>query len=236
MELQKETTALAIIDAQRCFFPEEEGQRLEEPGYGELPVPGSERIVGPINRLTEVAHSLGLIIVHTEDSHPRETAHFSNQPNFVNTWPEHAIAGTPGAALHSELLIAHQPGLSTRFIKGDKAAITPADDTSYTGALAHQPNNIEPLPDYLRIHGVKSVILCGQTIGDGKDNPLCVDSTALDLQKLGFETILATDTVEPVLPENKAKCFMNLGKAGVRLATTAEIVALMQEGAKDGNA
>lgn len=217
--------ALAIIDAERCFFPETEGERLGVEGFGELGVPGGEKIVGPINKLTTMAIGEFLPIVYTVDQHPMETGHFSEDPNFVNTWPPHGRAGTPGGELHPDLLIARHSSVSGRFIKGDVVAAGPEDDTSYTGRLAHDPDTGELMFDSLRRHKATEIYVAGLALGDGAENMLCVDSTATDLKKAGFEVTVVSDAVEAVLPENRELCFKNMGDLGIRLLTTAEVLA-----------
>ncbi len=219
--------AFVIVDGNRCFFPESEGVRLQQPGFGELPVPNGEATIEPINRLTTGATAAGLAIRHTVEAHPEETAHFSPTPNFVNTWPPHGRKGTPGAMLHPDLLIAQNPGLSMEFAKGEKAITTPEEDDSYTGALARNTETGLLLPTQLRKDGARHILLAGLAIGDGKENPLCVDSTAIDLRAEGFEVTLAVDATEAVLPENRQKCIDNLGKIGVHIAITDEILTVL---------
>jgi nicotinamidase/pyrazinamidase len=216
--------AFIIVDAERCFYPASEGKRLHEDGFGELGVEGAQRVTFPLNWMTGVSRKLGIEIVHTLDKHPTETAHFSKSPNYVNTWPVHGVDGTKGSLLHPDLEIAQYAGRSTEFIKGDVIASSPEDDTSYTGALAHRRGETEILPDYLRRQGVDAVIIGGLAIGDGAEHPLCVDSTAIDFKRLGFEVTVLTDATEAVLPENREICFKNLGDIGIRLMTTAEVV------------
>lgn len=217
--------ALVNVDAQRCFMPAEEGLRLGVPGFGELGVTGGENVVAPLNELADVFEQFEQPIVYTRDQHPEETAHFADEPNFVNTWPKHGRAGTPGGELHPELRIAREPHLAQGFIKGDVVATSPEDDTSYTGALAHDPETGERLPDALRRKEVAAVYVGGLALGDGLENKLCVDSTAVDLLHEGFEVTVVTDAVEAVLPENREACFKNMGELGIRLMTTQEVKA-----------
>jgi nicotinamidase/pyrazinamidase len=213
--------ALLIIDAQRGFMPAEEGVRTAMRGFGELPVPDGQAVVAPLNKLTLDFLDHRQTVVTTQDWHPAETAHFSNNPNYVDSWPSHCVAGTPGASLHPELLAAK--AVSAHFYKGDVAAKTPDDDTSYTGALAHAASDETLLlPDYLEARGVRRVYIGGLALGDGDKHPLCVDSTAIDLYRKRFDVAVLTDAVEAVLPENRDKCFQKLGELGIRLITTQE--------------
>lgn len=213
--------ALVIVDAQRGFMPETEGERLNLAGFGELGVGGGEKIVEKINALTRALsdRAFGLIAT-TQDWHPLHTAHISDTPNYVDTWPVHCIAGTPGAELHPDLLVAQDADIATRFIKGDQPSATPADDDSYTGALAYNPETGTKLPEWLEANGAEKVYVAGLALGDGAEHPLCVDSTARDLKAQGFDVTLITDAAEAVVPENRAKCFTAMADLGIRLLTT----------------
>lgn len=208
----KSEQALVLVDPQIDFIE------------GSLAVPGGTRIINNLNTLTQAYDEAGHPIATTQDMHPKETAHFSDEPNYVDTWPAHCVAGTHGAELHPDLLVAQHHALARRFIKGTKACESPADDDSYTGALAHNPETGLYLPAWLKMHNINKVTVAGYAIGDGDEHKLCVDSTAIDLQDLGYEVTLVTDAVEEVLSENRAKCLRNLGERGIRLATTAQIL------------
>jgi nicotinamidase/pyrazinamidase len=220
--------AVIIVDAERCFYPAIEGERLQQPGFGALGVSGAELVTQKLNQITNTAIKSGLEIVHTLDKHPPKTAHFADEPNYINTWPVHGVDGTDGSLLHPELLIATNTALSTEFIKGDVVAASPQEDTSYTGALAHKRGETQTLPEYLKKRGITAVIIGGLAIGDGKEFPLCVDSTAIDFNKLGFDVMVLTDATEAVLPQNRDICFKNLGAMGIRLTTTAEAIEQLE--------
>ncbi|MEO7904573.1 MAG: isochorismatase family protein, partial [Candidatus Saccharimonadales bacterium] len=134
----------------------------------------------------------------------------------------------PGSQLHPDLLVEHQPGHATRFIKGDAACQSPDEDTSYTGALAHNPDMNALLPDWLRSHDVNDIYVAGLALGDGGDNKLCVDSTATDLQDQGFDVTVITDATEAVIEANKQLCLRRLGERGIRLMTTAQVIDMIE--------
>lgn len=220
--------ALIIVDAQRGFMPATEGERLHIEGFGELGVEGGDLIVDKINRLSEKFARHILPIATTQDYHPTHTAHFSDEPNFINTWPVHCVGGTPGAELHPDLRVATDIA-AEHFIKGDVACTSPEDDTSYTGALAYQPATGITLQNWLQQQHARNVYVTGLALGDGDQNKLCVDSTAVDLHDQGFEVTLITDATEAVLTENRKLCFRNLGARGIHLATTADVLKVLGE-------
>lgn len=229
--MEKNNNALIIVDAQRGFMPISEGERLELPGFGELGVENGQAIIDPINNLTEEFIRNHSPIATTQDWHPRTTAHFSDQPNFVNTWPTHCVGGTPGAELHPDLIVSRMAGVATRFIKGDTACQSPEDDDSYSGALAYDPttNHHITLPLWLTQNHVDTVYTVGLALGDGDENKLCVDSTAADLFELGFNVNLVVDAAEAVMPENRERCFRSLGNRGINLVTAAQAIEQLRQ-------
>lgn len=208
----QEKRALIVVDMENDFIT------------GSLAVPGAENLIEKVNRATRAFGHAALPVAATLDFHPKFTAHFSDEPNFVDTWPVHCVAGTHGAELHPELEIAKHHALATRFIKGTEPCESPADDNSYTGVLAHNPETGLLLPQWLERRGIEEVDVLGLAIGDGDEKKLCVDSTAADLHELGYRVNLVTDATEAVLPENRAKCFKNLGKRGIRLMTLSQVL------------
>lgn len=213
-------TALLIVDAQRGFMPAGEGHRLWMEGFGELPVPGSEQIIAPLNRLIGAAALGGLAIATTQDWHPYETAHFApegTKPNFTTTWPRHCIAYTPGAELHPGLLL---PGHTRRFIKGSERLTRGEDDLSYSGYYAHDRTGGQQLPDWLRQQQIDRVILGGLALD------YCVGKTAIDLrEKLDLDVVLATDTTRPVAEATSVTMMQQLAERAVRFATSNELIA-----------
>ena len=82
--------ALIIVDVQNDFC---EG--------GSLAVEGGAAVAGAISEYVDAHHSSS-----TTSSPPRtgtsiRETHFSEDPDFVDTWPPHCVAGTKGAELHA---------------------------------------------------------------------------------------------------------------------------------------
>lgn len=208
-------TALGIIDAQRGFMPAEEGERLGLPGFGELGVPGGAETVPSINNLLGAFAAKNAYIFTTQDWHPTETAHFATEPDFNTTWPVHCVAETPGAEIHPEI----KADTADAFIKGDEPLEDGSDDDSYSGFNAHRPTDMIDLPKILREKNVETVVLGGLALDH------CVKATALDLkQAMGLDVTIVSDATAPVTPETGRAAIEELEAAGIRFATTAEIL------------
>ena len=85
------TKALIVVDVQNDFC---EG--------GSLAVAGGAAVAQRIGHLLAVPHRYAHVVA-TRDHHIDPGSHFSDTPDFVDSWPVHCVADTPGAALHEPL-------------------------------------------------------------------------------------------------------------------------------------
>ena len=83
------TRALIIVDVQPTFC---EGGALAVEGGNAT----AERIA---DFVTENADEYAMVVT-TQDWHVNPGSHFSEEPDFIDTWPPHALAGTAEAELH----------------------------------------------------------------------------------------------------------------------------------------
>lgn len=65
---------------------------------GKLYVPDAELIKPKLKRLTDYAHERGIRIVASADDHETGHRELSDSPDFHDTFPEHCMRGSPGAA------------------------------------------------------------------------------------------------------------------------------------------
>lgn len=213
--------ALGIIDAQRGFMPAEEGERLGVEGFGELPIEGGELIVPNVNALFAEFRRNNRQMFTTQDWHPRETAHFADEPNFTTTWPVHCVGDTPGAQLHPDIEV---PTAARAFLKGMEKLEDGADDTSYSGFNGYNENYGQRPDEFLKIRRVKQVYIGGLALD------YCVKATALDLKQKGqYDVTVVTDATKPVAAETGAQAMEELAEAGVKFATTEEVLQRIAE-------
>ncbi|MCZ4694401.1 cysteine hydrolase [Ancylomarina euxinus] len=64
---------------------------------GKLYVPGSEEILPALKCLTSLAKENHIQVVNTADHHFPDAKELSDTPDFVNTFPPHCMADSPGA-------------------------------------------------------------------------------------------------------------------------------------------
>ena len=84
--------ALIIVDVQPTFC---EG--------GALPVTGGNAVAVAVAAYVDAHRDEYQLIVTTQDWHIDPGEHFSENPDFVDTWPPHGVAGTDEAELHPAL-------------------------------------------------------------------------------------------------------------------------------------
>ena len=187
------TTALIVVDAQNDFA---------DPA-GSLFVRGGGEVVARASDEVRRAVAAGSTVVYTQDWHPPSTPHFAREGG---TWPVHCVAGTWGAELHPDLVVA-----GARVRKGS------GGEDGYSGFTMRDPISGEERPTeleaLLREQGVTAVAICGLA------TDYCVRATALDAVRLGFETTLLVDAVAAVevAPGDGQRALDEMGAAGVRL-------------------
>jgi len=180
--------ALIIVDVQNDFC---EG--------GSLPVTGGAAVAGAISQwLRSTPYDR---VVATRDHHIEPGAHFSADPDFVDTWPEHCRAGTAGASFHPDLDVAP---IEAVFDKGSFAA-------AYSGFEGNEPRGTV-LRDWLRDRDVTEVHIAGIATDH------CVRATALSAVEEGFATTVLLHLCAGVLPETSRTAVNEMRQAGVVFA------------------
>jgi nicotinamidase/pyrazinamidase len=149
-------------------------------------------------------------VVATRDHHIDPGPHFSAEPDFVDSWPPHCVAGTEGVGFHPNFAPAVASGaVDAVFDKGAYAA-------AYSG-FEGQDENGATLAGWLRDREVTEV----DVVGVATDH--CVRATALDAAREGFTTRVLLDLTAAVAPATTERALAELREAGVEL-TGAPVV------------
>jgi nicotinamidase-related amidase len=168
---------------------------LEDFVGGALANPRAQAIVPALRTLLDHARRDGWVIVFSND------AHYPGDPE-LKVWGEHAMAGSPGAAVIEEL--RPQPG--DREFVSPKRAYGAFDDTG--------------LDELLRQYDVNEVVLTGQ------HTHICVRHSAYGALQRGYEITVPRDAVcgfEGV-DEDAALAYLH-DTYGARITTVAELTA-----------
>ncbi|WP_434810052.1 isochorismatase family protein [Microbacterium sp. bgisy189] len=187
------TRALFIVDVQNDFT---EG--------GALGVDGGDAVAEAITAHLAAHASEYAIIVASRDWHDADGdngGHFAaGEPDFVDTWPVHCVAGTPGAE--------YDPGLDvsavTHHVKKGQGipAYSLFEGTTDAG---------ESVADLLTAHGVVDVDVTGIA------TDYCVRASALDAIEHGRRVRVLTSLVAGVAPASSEAALAELAHAGAEL-------------------
>ena len=179
--------ALIVVDVQNDFC---EG--------GSLAVTGGAAVAAAISARLRTEGERWDHVVATRDHHVDPGAHFSEHPDFVDSWPPHCRTGTPGASFHPELDVAP---IEAVFDKGRFTA-------AYSGFEGRTPAGTA-LRDWLAERGVTEVDVAGIATDH------CVRATALDAAGAGFATTVLLDLCAGVAPDSTDRALAELRAAGV---------------------
>ncbi|GIF12616.1 isochorismatase family protein [Actinoplanes teichomyceticus] len=157
--------ALIIVDVQNDFC---EG--------GSLPVAGGAAVAKGISLVLAKAGERWDHVVATKDYHIDPGTHFSDHPDYVDSWPAHCVVGSSGADFHPELVTDR---IEAVFHKGEHRA-------AYSGFEGRTESG-ETLAGWLRGRGVTEV----EVVGIATDH--CVRATALDAAAEGFDTTVVLE-------------------------------------------
>jgi nicotinamidase/pyrazinamidase len=164
--------ALIIVDVQNDFC---EG--------GSLPVTGGAAVAAGVSLALAKSGDRWDHVVATKDWHIDPGNHFSDHPDYLDTWPAHCVVGSSGADFHPELVTDR---IEEVFHKGEHKA-------AYSGFEGHSQSG-ETLAEWLRSRSVTEVEL----VGIATDH--CVRATALDARREGFDTTVLLNLTAGVAP------------------------------------
>lgn len=186
--------ALIIVDVQNDFC-----------AGGALATDRGAKVASLISEYVEDNHHRYEAVVATQDWHIDPGAHFSDTPDFVDSWPVHCVANTEGAEIHPNLDTDY---IEAYFRKGRYEAaysgfegLQAPEESVMTGE--HEPGATlddegpkTPLADWLDEHEIQDVDIVGIA------TDYCVLATAKDAVDAGYETRVLIDLTAPV-HENK---------------------------------
>jgi nicotinamidase/pyrazinamidase len=194
MQFDPGTDILGVVDVQPTFMP-----------GGELPVADGDAIVPVINRLLgRFDHAFA-----TQDWHPADHASFASAHRDRRPydtiempygdqvlWPDHAIAGSPTAAIHSAI---DQTRIEAIIRKGFRPTLD-----SYSAFFENDRQTPTGLEAWLRQRGFARLFLCGLA------TDFCVAWSAEDAARLGFSVTVIEDACRGIgLPTSEGRTSMD---------------------------
>lgn len=187
------------VDVQRDFML---------PG-GKLYVPGAEKLLPNIRRLTDAAREGRVFLVSHGDFHA------ANDPEF-KTFPPHCLKGTAGSELVPEALAE-----KVVRIPNEADARLPEDLSRYQQILLEK----QTLNIFESRHADELVQKLGNNaefVVFGVVTEYCVSFAAQGLLERGQRVALVRDAIETLKAEDGEQALAKLQRAGARLTTTEQ--------------
>lgn len=190
--------ALLIVDVQNDFT---EG--------GALAVAGGDAVASGITAFLSAHARDYAVIAASRDWHDADGdngGHFSDAPDFVDTWPVHCVAGTAGADY---------------------------DPLLHTEAITHHVRKGQGRPAYSLFEGVTDAgesvgsvladagIVSADVVGIATDH--CVRASALDAIAHGVHVRVITDLIAGVGEDSSAAALAELAHAGAELVESSAV-------------
>jgi len=178
---------------------------------GKLYVPGAEKLLPNIRKLTDAARRGEVFLVSHGDFHP------ANDPEF-RQFPPHCLKGTAGAELVPE-------ALAENFVRveNDANARLPEDLFKYQQIILEK----QTLDIFESHHANSLVERLGNTaefVVFGVVTEYCVSCAVKGLLERKRRVTVVRDAIETLAPEVGNKTLADLQSLGARLVTTDEIL------------
>ena len=187
---------------------------------GKLYVPGAEKLLPNIRKLTDAARRGEVFLVSHGDFHP------ANDPEFEH-FPPHCLKGTAGAELVPE-------ALTDNFVRveNDANAKLPEDLFKYRQIVLEK----QTLDIFESLHADALV----QRLGDAAEfvvfgvvTEFCVSCAVRGLLKRKRHAAVVRDAIETLAPEVGNRTLAELQSLGAKLVTTDEILRKLSAQPRD---
>jgi len=190
--------ALVVVDVQVDFC---EG--------GSLAVAGGSAVAARLARHLDAKAGRYAAVLATRDWHVAPGDHFASTsgsaPDYARTWPDHCVAGTPGAEYHPALAGALARHGDAEFLKGAHAAAY----SGFEGTLAGE--DAVSLLEWLRSRSIDELVVAGIA------TDYCVLATVLDARRAGIATAVRLDMCAGVADDTTRRACKAMEEAGARL-------------------
>jgi nicotinamidase/pyrazinamidase len=200
--------ALIIVDCQNDFC---EGGSLAVNGGADVVAKIAEFVrsltsdtASGITSETASDASDEVVILATLDAHVDPGAHFSTEPDYVDSWPPHCVVGTDGAQPHRNLLPV-LGAIDAWFSKG-------AHSAAYSGFEGQSTTTDESLDDYFKRRRINDIEIAGIA------TDYCVFETARSARNLGYRVRIQPQLCAAVHPDRSNDVFAELQSLGVEIS------------------
>jgi nicotinamidase/pyrazinamidase len=181
---------------------------------GNLYVPGAERLLPNIKRLTEAARQDRVFLVSHGCYHVKDDPEFS-------TFPPHCVKGTPGAGFVPEALTG-----KVATVPNQPAAKLPVDLSQYQQILLEK----QTLDIFASLHAdelLKRFDPRTEFVVFGVVTEFCVNFAARGLLERGRRVAVVQDAIETLNPKDGQQTISELKARGARFVSTDQALELL---------
>jgi len=196
---------------------------------GRLYVPGAEGIIDNVNKVRHFALDNGFSMLADTDWHKESNPEISDNPDFIDTFPPHCIAGKPGSERVGYLgnlpieTIPNEP-------LGDYELCKLLDKEQFHIVIRKETLDVFTNPNtaaLIRISKPQSVVVFGVALD------LCVRMTVEGLLKIGnMRLYLVRDAVKSLGVKKDTEVFAGMKKKSVEIISAADLGKLFNEARK----
>jgi nicotinamidase/pyrazinamidase len=190
---------------------------------GKLYVPGSVEIIPALERLTQHAHKQGTRIIASADDHVPGHRELSATPDFLTTFPDHCMRGTPGQAKIRETTLRDHMTIDP----------TPRDDAALADEVRRHAGDILFLKHWFDVFTNPNVVPVVAALAPER---IVLYGVALDvcnryaieglLERFpAIDIALVIDATRAIDATRSATLLADWSARGVTLTTTDEVLA-----------
>lgn len=203
--------ALLVVDVQPTFCED-----------GELGVVGGNQVAEKIAAFLRDRGDRYQLVATSQDWHIEPGDHFSDEPDFVDTWPPHGVAGSANAKLHPALGglradIAVKKGHYSAAYSAFEGIVDTGDQLLSRSEVDARLQANQTLAPLLVSAGVTAI----DVVGIAESH--CVCASALDAVDAGFAVRCFLDLTVPVSEELGCNARREMAAAGVQLLDSTEV-------------
>ncbi|QKQ97986.1 isochorismatase family protein [Candidatus Nanohaloarchaea archaeon] len=197
---------------------------------GNLPVgegEGAEDIEDALAEVTRTARANGIRVVNTADYHNKDSAEFSEDPDFEETFPPHCLAGSEGA----EYVPATQPE--------NPMEIDWREDADWAEVMEHEGDFVlykdafdvfAGEPESPHAEQLVETLDPDRAVVYGVATDVCVDYAVEGLMDQGVDVYVVEDAVKGIDPDNSAEAINRWEDKGATIGTTEGLNEYLEGG------
>lgn len=193
------TKALLVVDMQNDFCER-----------GSLPVVGGKKLAKMIYVFIDKYKNKYDHIIASKDWHINPKSHFSKNPDFINSWPQHCRAKSVGAEFCKPI---KDSLFEFIFYKGQYSAAYSA----FEGKLLNTKRKIT-LHEWIQSYNVDQLDI----VGIAAD--YCVKETAIDSSKSGLSTSVLLDLTIAIHKTTLKKAIIDMSSFNINLITSKDMI------------